>query len=132
MLTASTTLSYRSKTFQFETPSPFLDQKGYALWDAALIWRDDDDRFSFGLNAKNILNKQYITSGYQFLATAPDGTPTRNAAGQLRADAGHRRRGDRVLRQPAPGVRHGWSEVLTKIKSSRLREGYGSVWREPG
>jgi len=83
MITASTTVSYRSKTFQFETPSPFLDQKGYALWDAALIWRDDADRFSFGLNAKNILNKQYITSGYQFLATAPDGTPTRNAAGNF-------------------------------------------------
>ena len=83
MLTASTTLSYRSKTFQFETPSPFLDQKGYALWDAALIWRDDADRFSFGLNAKNILDKQYITSGYQFLAVAPDGTPTRNPAGNL-------------------------------------------------
>ena len=83
MLTASTTLSYRSKTFQFETPSPFLDQKGYALWDAALIWRDDADRFSFGLNAKNILDKQYITSGYQFLAAAPDGTPTRNPAGNL-------------------------------------------------
>ena len=41
------------------------------------------DRFSFGINAKNILDKQYITSGYQFLATAPDGTPTRNAAGNL-------------------------------------------------
>jgi iron complex outermembrane recepter protein len=81
MITASTTVSYRSKTFQFETPSPFLDQKGYALWDASLIWRDDEDRFSFGLNAKNLLDKQYITSGYQFLATAPDGTPTRNAAG---------------------------------------------------
>jgi len=82
-ITASTTVSYRSKTFQFETPSPFLDQPGFALWDASLIWRDDEDRFSFGINARNILDKQYITSGYQFLATAPDGTPTRNAAGNL-------------------------------------------------
>ncbi|PXW78152.1 iron complex outermembrane receptor protein [Blastomonas natatoria] len=82
-ITASTTVSYRSKTFQFETPSPFLDQPGFALWDASLIWRDDEDRFSFGINARNILDKRYITSGYQFLATAPDGTPTRNAAGNL-------------------------------------------------
>ena len=82
-ITASTTVSYRSKTFQFETPSPFLDQPGFALWDASLIWRDDEDRFSFGINAKNILDKQYITSGYQFLSTAPDGTPLRNAAGNL-------------------------------------------------
>ncbi|MFN3472880.1 MAG: TonB-dependent receptor [Blastomonas sp.] len=83
MITGTTTVSYRSKTFQFETPSPFLDQKGYALWDASLIWRDDADRFSFGVNAKNILDKRYITSGYQFLAAAPDGTPLRNAAGGL-------------------------------------------------
>ena len=83
MITGTTTVSYRSKTFQFETPSPFLDQKGYALWDASLIWRDDEDRFSFGLNAKNILDKRYITSGYQFLAAAPDGTPLRNPAGGL-------------------------------------------------
>lgn len=83
MITGTTTVSYRSKTFQFETPSPFLDQKGYALWDASLIWRDDADRFSVGVNAKNILDKRYITSGYQFLAAAPDGTPLRNAAGGL-------------------------------------------------
>ena len=41
---ASTTLSYRSKTYQFELPSPFLDQKGYALWDANLVWNSDGDR----------------------------------------------------------------------------------------
>ena len=64
MLNASTTLSYRSKTTQFETPSPFLDQKGYALWDANLVWTAEDDRFSIGLHAKNILDKQYKTSGY--------------------------------------------------------------------
>src|SRR3546814_14586483 len=33
MVNASTTLSYRSGTNQFETPNPFLDQPGYALWD---------------------------------------------------------------------------------------------------
>jgi iron complex outermembrane receptor protein len=80
----NTTLSYRSKTFQFETPSPFLDQPGYALWDANLVWTSRTERWSIGVHAKNILDKQYITSGYQFLAVNPvTGVPTINAAGNV-------------------------------------------------
>jgi iron complex outermembrane recepter protein len=82
-LSASTTVSYRSKTNQFETPSPFLDQKGYALWDASLVWTSENDRYSLGLHGKNLADKRYITSGYQFLSTAPDGTILRNAAGNV-------------------------------------------------
>jgi iron complex outermembrane receptor protein len=81
---ANTTVSYRSKTFQFETPSPFLDQPGYALWDANLVWTSSNDRYSIGLHAKNILGQKYITSGYQFLAVdAVTGVPLRNAGGQV-------------------------------------------------
>jgi iron complex outermembrane receptor protein len=68
---ASTTVSYRSKTFQFETPSPFLDQPGYALWDASIVWTSDDQRYTFGVHAKNITNKRYIVAGYQFLHVNP-------------------------------------------------------------
>jgi iron complex outermembrane receptor protein len=76
---ASTTLSYRSKTFQFETPSPYLDQPGYALWDLSLVWTSADDRFSVGLHGKNLANKRYITSGYQFLVgNAVTGAPLLN------------------------------------------------------
>ena len=75
---AATTYSYRSKTNQFEVPSSFLDQKGYGLFDANLTWSSVDDRFSLGLHGKNLFDKQYITSGYQFLSVAPDGTPLRN------------------------------------------------------
>ena len=83
-LSASTTLSYRSKTFQFETPSPFLDQPGYALLDASLVWSSSDDRYSLGLHAKNLTDKHYITSGYQFLSVNPvTGVPNRNAAGNV-------------------------------------------------
>jgi iron complex outermembrane receptor protein len=79
-INASTTLSYRSKTFQFETPSPFLDQEGYALLDASLVWTSRDDRFTVGLHGKNLTDKQYITSGYQFLSVnAVTGVP--NLAG---------------------------------------------------
>jgi len=81
-LSASTTISYRSKTFQFETPSPYLDQPGYALWDASLVWTSTDDRYTVGLHAKNITDKKYITSGYQFLVVDPvTGVPTRAANG---------------------------------------------------
>ncbi|MFL6863037.1 MAG: TonB-dependent receptor, partial [Allosphingosinicella sp.] len=83
-LTASTTLSYRSKTFQFETPSPFLDQPGYALLDAHLVWTSPDDRYTIGLHAKNLTDKHYITSGYQFLAVDPvTGVPLRAANGNV-------------------------------------------------
>ena len=80
----NTTLSYRSKTFQFETPSPFLDQPGYALWDANLVWTSRTERWTVGLHAKNILDKQYITSGYQFLSVNPvTGVPNVNGAGNV-------------------------------------------------
>lgn len=77
---ASATYSYRSKTNQFEVPSPFLDQDSYGLLDASLTWSSDDDRFSLGLHGKNLFDKEYITSGYQFLSVAPNGTPLRNAS----------------------------------------------------
>ncbi len=80
---ASATYSYRSKTNQFETPSPFLDQNSYGLLDASLIWSSDDDRFSLGLHGKNLFDKEYITSGYQFLSVAPNGTPLRTPGGAL-------------------------------------------------
>ena len=88
-LSLSTTVSHRSKTFQFETPSPFLDQPAYELWDASLVYTAPDDRWTIGVHAKNILDKQYITSGYQFLTVNPvTGVPLRTAAGALRPSLG--------------------------------------------
>jgi len=66
-LSASTTVSYRSSTHQFETAIPWLDQPGYALWDASLVYSLDNDRYSIGLHAKNITDQRYITSGYNYL-----------------------------------------------------------------
>ena len=88
-LSLSTTVSHRSKTFQFETPSPFLDQPAYELWDASLVYTAADERWTIGVHAKNILDKQYITSGYQFLTVDPvTGVPLRTAAGALRPSLG--------------------------------------------
>ena len=57
---------------QFELQSPYLDQKGFALFDANLVYRfGADDRFTIGLHGKNLTDKHYITSGYQFLNVNP-------------------------------------------------------------
>jgi len=65
---ANTTLSYRSRTQQFELASPGLDQDGFALWDANLLWRSAGGRWEVGLHGKNLTNKKYIVAGYNFLA----------------------------------------------------------------
>lgn len=70
-LDLNTTVSYRSKSQQFELATPGLDQKGFALWDANIVWRSSGARYEIGLHAKNILNKKYIVSGYNFLAQDP-------------------------------------------------------------
>ena len=70
-LDANTTLSYRSKSQQFELRTPLLDQKGFALWDANLIWRSSNQRFEFGLHGKNLTNKKYKVAGYNFLLQNP-------------------------------------------------------------
>lgn len=67
----STTLSYRSKTYQFEIPNPYIDQDGYALWDANLVYTAPDDRWSIGIHGKNLLDKEYKTSGYTFMSVDP-------------------------------------------------------------
>lgn len=67
-LDANTTISYRSFSQQFEIASPFLDQPGYALWDANLVWRSTGNRYELGLHAKNINNKKYVVGGYSYLA----------------------------------------------------------------
>ncbi|MEG3175561.1 TonB-dependent receptor [Sphingomonas sp. RB3P16] len=75
-INASTTLSYRSLTHQFETASPFLDQPGYALFDANLTYTFGKGRYSIGVHAKNITDKHYKTSGYQYIRTDLAGNPT--------------------------------------------------------
>lgn len=70
-LNLNTTVSYRSKSQQFEFAVPYLDQKGFALWDANLIWRSPGNRYEFGVHGKNLGNKKYIVSGYNFLLSDP-------------------------------------------------------------
>ena len=76
-LNLGTTLSYRSSTNQFEIPNPFIDQSGYALVDASIVYTSPDDRWSIGLHGKNLTDKEYKTSGYSFIVSnATTGVPT--------------------------------------------------------
>jgi iron complex outermembrane receptor protein len=70
-LDLNTTVSYRSASQQFELKSPGLDQPGFALWDANLIWRSPGNRYEIGLHGKNLANKKYIIGGYNFLLQNP-------------------------------------------------------------
>jgi iron complex outermembrane receptor protein len=70
-LDANTTVSYRSSSQQFELHTPGLDQKGFALWDANLVWRSAGNRYELGLHGKNLANKKYIVAGYNFLTQNP-------------------------------------------------------------
>ena len=72
----STTVSYRSLTHQFETPIPLLDQPGYALWDANLTYSFGDDRYSIGVHGKNLTDKRYMTSGYNYVGAERRRRPT--------------------------------------------------------
>ena len=81
-LSFGTTLSYRSKTNQFEIPNPYIDQKGFALWDASLVYTAPEGRWSLGVFGKNLTDKHYKTSGYTFININPvTGVPVLGANG---------------------------------------------------
>jgi iron complex outermembrane receptor protein len=65
-LSASTALSYRGDTQQFEFATPILDQKAFSLWDASLVWTSSDNRLRVGLHGKNLSDKRYKIAGYNF------------------------------------------------------------------
>ena len=90
-LSLSSTLSYRSKSQQFEIPNAFLDQKGFSLWDASAVYTLPGGRYTVGVHGKNLTDKQYKTAGYPYLLQnpftgqfiLPNGTPGYSAAGGL-------------------------------------------------
>lgn len=74
--------SLRSDASQFETPNPFLDQDGFVLVDASLVWTADSDMFSLGVHGKNLFDTRYIVAGYNFVSGGfPPGTPLRATLG---------------------------------------------------
>jgi iron complex outermembrane receptor protein len=123
-LNASTTLAYRSSSQQFELRTPGLDQPAFALLDANLVWRSDDDRFTVGLHGRNLTDKRYIVSGYNFLRQNPDTGNFVLANGQpgLSPTLGNQG-ADRLLRQSAHRVPVGGRELLMATAGSGGGEG---------
>ncbi len=74
-------VSMRSDASQFEVRNAFLDQDGFALVDASIVYTDDADRFSIGVHGKNLFDKRYIVSGYNFVAGGTGGQPFRSTLG---------------------------------------------------
>jgi iron complex outermembrane recepter protein len=70
-LNLNSTLSYRSSSQQFEIHTPGIDQKGFALLDANIVYELPGDHWVVGLHGKNLTNTQYKTSGYNFLRQNP-------------------------------------------------------------
>lgn len=75
MLDLISSISFRSDASQFESPNPFLDQDGFALVDASLVYTDDSDFFSIGVHGKNLFDKRYKVAGYNFVAGGQNGAP---------------------------------------------------------
>jgi iron complex outermembrane receptor protein len=59
-------VSHRSSYQLFEIPIPLLDQSGYTLYDASLVWSSNDGRLTAGLHGKNLGDERYRVGGYNF------------------------------------------------------------------
>ncbi|MBS3823548.1 MAG: TonB-dependent receptor, partial [Wenzhouxiangellaceae bacterium] len=76
--------SFRTETNQFEIPSSFLDEGSYSLYDASIVWKRLDGKYELGIYGRNLADKEYKVSGYNF--TAQNGTvPTLGLEGVLNA-----------------------------------------------
>ena len=66
-------VSYRSLTHQFEFASP-IDQAGYVLFDASMVWNADDGKWQVGVHGRNLFGQSYKVAGYDFF-TGPTSAP---------------------------------------------------------
>jgi iron complex outermembrane receptor protein len=67
--------SLRSDASQFEVANPFLDQDGFVLADASIVYTADSGLYSIGVHGKNLFDKEYIVAGYNFVAGGVGGAP---------------------------------------------------------
>ena len=62
-LTSSATVAYRSFTQLYDTPS-VIDQGGYTVLDANIIWTAPSGHYSVSLKGSNLTDERYRTGGY--------------------------------------------------------------------
>ncbi|WP_114953314.1 TonB-dependent receptor [Sphingosinicella terrae] len=65
-LTFAPSISYRSSYQQFEVPNALLDEDGYTLVDAAIVWTSADQRFQVSAVGRNLADERYRIGGYNF------------------------------------------------------------------
>ena len=58
--------SYKGDTYQFEIPTPEIDQDAYSLFDLGLVWTSDSGKTQFGIHGKNLGDEEYKVAGYYF------------------------------------------------------------------
>ncbi|MCY4358433.1 MAG: TonB-dependent receptor [Gammaproteobacteria bacterium] len=58
--------SYKSEIQQFEIAAPDIDQDGYGLLNASIVWTSGDEQWRLGLHGKNLTDEEYRTAGYCF------------------------------------------------------------------
>jgi len=66
VLTLIGAMSFRSDINMFEIPIPAIDQPGYQLFDADLVWTSANDHWRIGVHARNLSDERYRTGGYNF------------------------------------------------------------------
>ena len=59
---------------QFEIPHAFIDQDGFTLFDASVVWKSETGGLTIGLHGKNLFDEEYRVAGYNFLAQNQDGS----------------------------------------------------------
>ncbi len=69
-------VSYRSFATQFEFEIPLLDQEGFTLYDASLVWESEDGTWRAGIHGKNLSDVEYRVAGYNFPTLGLEGTVT--------------------------------------------------------
>ncbi|TGD75783.1 TonB-dependent receptor [Mangrovimicrobium sediminis] len=58
--------SYKGDSYQFEVPTPILDQDAYDVIDASIVWLSGDGTWLLGLHGKNLTDEEIKSSGYCF------------------------------------------------------------------
>jgi iron complex outermembrane receptor protein len=59
-------LALRSEQSVFEIPNALLDQPATVIADVAVNWTSEDNRFTLGVQGRNLTNELYRVGGYNF------------------------------------------------------------------
>jgi iron complex outermembrane receptor protein len=65
-LLINTNYSYRGDVQQFEIAQPDIDQEGFGLLNASIVWTSGDEQWLVGLHGKNLTDEEFRTAGYCF------------------------------------------------------------------